>query len=64
MGIEGNDMDGKDKKYSMIVDHMVPTIALDATEWAAFMAALDAPTKARPSLEELLTSPSVFERPE
>jgi uncharacterized protein (DUF1778 family) len=34
---------------------------LDDDEWAAFMAALDAPTKPRPRLEALLNEPSVFE---
>jgi uncharacterized protein (DUF1778 family) len=39
-------------------------IALDTAERAAFMAALAAPTKAKPRLEELLKNPSVFERSE
>lgn len=34
---------------------------LDAAQWAAFQAALDAPTKPRPRLEALLREPSVFE---
>ena len=34
---------------------------LDDAEWAAFMMALDAPTKPRPRLEVLLSTPSVFE---
>ncbi len=34
---------------------------LDDEEWAAFQAALDAPTKPRPRLEALLNEPSVFE---
>lgn len=34
---------------------------LDEAEWAAFMTALDAPTKPRPRLEALLREPSVFE---
>lgn len=37
-------------------------IALNDAEWAAFMAALEAPTKTRPRLKELLTTPSVIER--
>ena len=35
---------------------------LDAAEWAAFMAALDAPPSRLPRLERLLSEPSVFER--
>lgn len=34
---------------------------LDNEEWAAFQAALDAPTKPKPRLEALLREPSVFE---
>lgn len=34
---------------------------LDDEEWAAFQAALDAPTKPKPRLEALLREPSVFE---
>lgn len=34
---------------------------LDDEEWAAFQAALDAPTKPRPRLEALLREPSVLE---
>lgn len=64
VGIEDDNMKEEDKKSSMIVDHMATTIALNDAEWAAFMAALDAPTKARPRLDELLTTPSVFECPE
>ncbi len=35
---------------------------LDADQWAAFQAALDAPVIPAPRLKELLTTPSVFER--
>ncbi|OLN30872.1 hypothetical protein DVDV_0316 [Desulfovibrio sp. DV] len=35
--------------------------SLDAAQWAAFQAALDAPTTRRPRLEALLREPSVFE---
>jgi len=35
---------------------------LDADQWAAFQAALDAPAMPTPRLKELLTTPSVFER--
>ena len=35
---------------------------LDAERWAAFQAALDAPTPPAPRLKKLLTQPSVFER--
>ncbi|MBS0543641.1 MAG: DUF1778 domain-containing protein [Proteobacteria bacterium] len=34
---------------------------LDAEEWDAFMAALDAPTRELPRTGKLLTTPSVFE---
>ncbi len=34
---------------------------LDETQWAAFMDALDAPTKPRPRLESLMHEPTVFE---
>ncbi|WP_352597942.1 DUF1778 domain-containing protein [Mesorhizobium sp. M0488] len=33
---------------------------LDAEKWAAFMAALDAPTRDLPSLKRLLSEPSIF----
>jgi uncharacterized protein (DUF1778 family) len=36
---------------------------LDASGWAAFMAALDAPPRALPRLERLVREPSVFEHP-
>lgn len=36
-------------------------IALDATQWAAFMAALDAPPRRHPRLERLLKTPSVYD---
>lgn len=35
---------------------------LDADQWAAFLAALDAPPRQTPRLTELLTRPSVFEQ--
>lgn len=35
---------------------------LGAEQWAAFQAALDAPTKPAPRLAKLLREPSVFER--
>ncbi|OYW83322.1 MAG: hypothetical protein B7Z20_12745 [Sphingobium sp. 32-64-5] len=35
---------------------------LDADQWAAFLAALDAPPRHTPRLAELLTKPSVFEQ--
>jgi uncharacterized protein (DUF1778 family) len=35
---------------------------LDAAQWAAFMAALDAPPRSLPRLERLVREPSVFER--
>jgi uncharacterized protein (DUF1778 family) len=35
---------------------------LDAEQWAAFQAALDAPVPAAPRLDRLLSEPSVFER--
>ncbi len=34
---------------------------LDAEHWEAFMAALDAPSRAIPALEKLMREPSVFE---
>ena len=34
---------------------------LDENQWAAFMTALDAPTKPKPRLEALLREPSVLE---
>src|SRR5882724_8434985 len=34
---------------------------LDAERWTAFLAALDAPPKARPRLTRLLNEPSVFD---
>ncbi len=37
---------------------------LDADHWAAFMAALDAPTRAMPRLERLFREPSAFDRRE
>lgn len=36
-------------------------ISLDDKQWEAFLAALDAPTKARPRLESLMREPSVLE---
>jgi uncharacterized protein (DUF1778 family) len=36
---------------------------LNATQWEAFMAALDAPIRSHPRLERLLQEPSVFEQP-
>ncbi|MBA1139256.1 type II toxin-antitoxin system TacA family antitoxin [Mesorhizobium neociceri] len=36
------------------------SFGLDADKWAAFMAALDAPTRELPRLKRLLTEPSVF----
>ena len=38
-----------------------PVFRLDAEEWAAFVAALDAPPKPRPRLERLLREPSVLD---
>lgn len=35
---------------------------LDAEQWAAFQAALDAPLRSTPRLNNLLQRPSVFER--
>lgn len=35
---------------------------LDADQWAAFLAALDAPPRHTPRLAELLKKPSVFEQ--
>lgn len=35
---------------------------LDAKQWRAFQAALDAPTRRMPRARRLLTQPSVFER--
>jgi len=35
---------------------------LDAARWAAFQAALDAPSRPNPRLKKLLRTPSVFER--
>ncbi len=37
---------------------------LDAEQWAAFQAALDAPPRPLPRLAKLLRQPSVFDRPE
>lgn len=37
---------------------------LDAGQWAAFQAALDAPPRQTPRLTRLLTKPSVFEQDE
>lgn len=37
---------------------------LDAEQWAAFQAALDAPPRPLPRLKRLLEEPSVFERGE
>lgn len=36
---------------------------LDASRWAAFMEALDAPPRPMPRLERLFSEPSIFERP-
>jgi uncharacterized protein (DUF1778 family) len=36
---------------------------LDAEQWAAFQAALDAPPRSLPRLARLLTEPSMFETP-
>ncbi|WP_352928351.1 DUF1778 domain-containing protein [Mesorhizobium sp. M1088] len=33
---------------------------LDAEKWAAFMAAMDAPTRDLPRLKRLLSEPSIF----
>ena len=35
---------------------------MDANQWAAFQAALDAPPRSTPRLRRLLRQPSVFER--
>jgi uncharacterized protein (DUF1778 family) len=35
--------------------------SLNAEQWTAFMAALDAPAKHNPVLEKLLNTPSIFE---
>jgi uncharacterized protein (DUF1778 family) len=35
--------------------------SLDPERWAAFQAALDAPTRPNPRLQKLLQTPSVFE---
>lgn len=35
---------------------------LDAKQWEAFQAALDAPTQPMPRMRQLLNSPSVFEK--
>jgi len=35
---------------------------LDAAQWEAFLAALDAPSRSMPGLKQLLNEPSVFER--
>ena len=35
---------------------------VDAAQWAAFQAALDAPARSTPRLQKLLEQPSVFER--
>lgn len=35
---------------------------LDAERWAAFMAALDAPARPLPQLQQLLSEPSIFDR--
>jgi len=37
-------------------------LGLDAEQWSAFLAALDAPPRPTPRLAELLNKPSVFER--
>ncbi len=37
-------------------------VGLDAEQWAAFQAALDAPPRPLPRLSRLLDEPSVFER--
>ena len=36
-------------------------IALDAQQWTAFIAALDAPPRRNPRMQRLLQSPSVFD---
>ena len=36
--------------------------SLDTAQWAAFQAALNAPTRKLPRLKKLLQEPSVFER--
>jgi uncharacterized protein (DUF1778 family) len=36
-------------------------VALNSEDWAAFMAALDAPPGTHPRMERLLTEPSVFD---
>lgn len=38
--------------------------SLDRERWAAFQAALDAPTRPNPRLKKLLQTPSVFECPD
>ena len=37
--------------------------SLDAAQWEAFQAALDAPARAIPALRKLLSEPGVFEQP-
>ena len=38
--------------------------SLDAEQWAAFQAALDAPPRSHPRLERLMREPSIFDRGE
>jgi uncharacterized protein (DUF1778 family) len=44
---------------SVLADRQI--FRLDARRWNAFMAALDAPPKARPRLARLLTEPSILD---
>jgi uncharacterized protein (DUF1778 family) len=44
---------------SVLADRQV--FRLDAKRWEAFMAALDAPPRARPRLARLLTEPSILD---
>jgi uncharacterized protein (DUF1778 family) len=44
---------------SVLADRQV--FRLDAKQWEAFMAALDAPPRARPRLARLLTEPSILD---
>jgi uncharacterized protein (DUF1778 family) len=44
---------------SLLADRDV--FRLDAEQWTAFMAALDAPTKPRPRLARLLNEPSILD---
>ena len=61
MGTEKQAADGQNTRDTeALLDRR--DFTLDPERWAAFQAALDAPTRPNPRLKKLLLTPSVFDR--